>query len=533
MPFITYDLPTLVAQCRAYFRAQFPSADQSSAGYFGQLSAVLAMVLLEAQNELLQVDQDWPPTGSSYTPGRQSSPAALDQAGVLLGLPDGQGGFGRLKATISSGGAGLLIAPATTVYSNGLLLKDSTNQVTVQLSGAVTIPVMMGSAVGRFVSVTTGTAANLPVVSVLTFQTPPAGAQATVTLGTAPLGASPLTGGTDQETDAALLTRIYDRLRNPRTGGKSSDWKDWLVTVQAVKQIYVYPKRSGTGTVDSVLSAGGSGLGRIPSAQTLADATAAYQTNRPVCSQFNVLPVAFRSGRGLTIRSLALPTLSKYKWDWTSGAGTVGYRVTAFTAGSPAILQINGDINTLSPSLKQAIDRGATPRIQVSASNGPVVPSVVTVTAYQVVAGPKTNLTLGTLPAGWVNPVANNTIYPAGPISVNQLDATLGPIQKSAAQHVLELVDTLGPSRQSGYADDFYYWDDTLRIDDIKAAIIDQTLDLDGTPMVRTTGNSPLSDTTIQIGTGMPGALDFETTDATPGQPPEYAVAILVIVTGP
>ena len=80
MPLILKDLPTLLAQCRAYFRAQFPSADQGAASYFGQLSAVLAMTLLEAQNELLQVDQDWPPSGSSYTPGRQSSTAALDQA---------------------------------------------------------------------------------------------------------------------------------------------------------------------------------------------------------------------------------------------------------------------------------------------------------------------------------------------------------------------------------------------------------------------------------------------------------------------
>ena len=533
MPLITYDLPTLVAQLRSYFRVQFPNADQGEASYFGFLSAVIAMGLLEAQHELLQVDQDWPPTGSSYTPGRQSSSAALDQAAVLLGLPDGQGSWGRLKATISSGGAGLLVAPATTVYANGLLLKDTTGLVTVQLSGSVTIPAMAASATGKFVSVTKGSAANLPVGAVLTFQSPPAGAQATVTLGTAPLGASPLTGGTDAETNAALLARIYDRLQNPRTGGKSSDWKQWLSTVQAIKQIYIYLKRAGTGMVDAVLSVGGSGLGRIPSAQVLADATAAYQSNRPVGSQFNVLPVAFRSGRGLTIRSLALPTLSKYKWDWTSGAGTAGYQVTAFTAGSPAILQINGDVTTLSPTLKAAIDRGANPRIQVSASNGPTIPSVVAVTAYQVVAGPRTNLTLGTLPSGWVNPIANNTIYPAGPISVNQLDPTVGPVQKSAAQYVLELVDTLGPSRQSGYADDSYYWDDTLRIDDIKAAIIDRTVDLDGTPMVRTTGNSPLSDTTIQIGTGMPAALDFVTTDATPGQPPEFAVTVVVIVTGP
>ena len=66
--------------------------------------------------------------------------------------------------------------------------------------------------------------------------------------------------------------RHPDRLQNPRTGGRSSDWKFWLSTIQAIKQIYVYPKRGGTGVVDVVITAGG---GRVPSAQTLADASKA------------------------------------------------------------------------------------------------------------------------------------------------------------------------------------------------------------------------------------------------------------------
>lgn len=539
MPLTTYDLPTLVSQFRAYFRAQFPNADSVSASYFGQLSAVLAMVLLEAQNELLQVDQDWPPTGSSYTPGRQSSPAALDQAAVLLGLPNGAGGIGRLLATVSSGGEALLFAPATTVFSNGLRLKDSTGNVQVQLSGAVTVPALAVSALGKFVSITTGIAANLPIGSVLTFQVPPAGAQATVTLGTGPLGASPLTGGTDQETDAALLARIYDRLQNPKTGGRSSDWKDWLSIVAAIKQIFVYPRRSGTGVVDVVVTIGGRGTGRVPSTQTLADAVAAYNTQRPNCSQFNVLPPYFPSGRGLTIRSLAYPSLTKYRWDWVSNVGTVGYTVSNnFLPGDVGVI-ISGDITTMSPSLKAAIDRGARPRIQVAATGGPPIPIVVPVIAYTILGGPNTALLFGTVaepwqqPADWVPYVVGDRIYPAGPMSVNQLDPTVSPVHKSAAQLVLEHLDSLGPSRQSNHADPSYYWDDTLRIDDIRSVIIGTTLDLDGTPMVRTCGNSPLSDTTIQIGAGMPAAVDFVTLDATPGQPPEVAYAVRVIVTGP
>jgi hypothetical protein len=123
-------------------------------------------------------------------------------------------------------------------------------------------------------------------------------------------------------------------------------------------------------------------------------------------------------------------------------------------------------------------------------------------------------------------------VFPGGPIAVNQIDPLAGPIHRSAAQRVLDYVNLLGPSRQSGYADNQYYWDDTARVSVIKQTVIDTT-DLDGTPMVRSTGNSALSDTTIQIGNGMPGALDVTALDASPLLPPEMLKATLVVVTGP
>lgn len=532
MPFTVYDIPTLQTQILANFRAQFananPPKDFSANSYFGQLANVLAMSLLEAQNEMLQVDQDWPPCGSSYTPGRQSSKAALDQAAYLLGLPDGIGGFGRLRPTISSGGAGTLFAPAGTNYSNGLILTDPTSLIQIELDGAVTIPLLAVSAPGAFKSITTGTAANIPNGVTLTFQVPPAGAQSTVLL------TSPLTGGTDLETDAALLARIFDRLQNPPTGGKSTDWRRWLASVTAIKQIFVYPRRSGTGTVDVVISAGGSGTGRIPGAQTQADAQAAYIANRPVCSQSNVLVPYFPTGRAIYIWSLAYHSLDKYKWDWdANGTGFAGRAITAYTPGPPHVLQINGDITATTPTLAAAITAGRMPRIIVASTGGPEVCLQVPVTAYAVVAGPKTNLTLGTLPAGWVDPSVNDKIFPGGPIAVNQLDATVGPVQRSAAQRVQDYIDALGPSRQSGYADEAYWWDDTARIDAIKDTIID-TVDFDGVRMVKSCGNSPLSDTLIQIGTaGAPAALDFRALDATPGVAPEVIRTRFVVVTGP
>jgi len=533
MPLATYDIPALQALILAFFRAQFASAqppkDFSSTGYFGQLANVWAMTLLEAQNALLQVDQDWPPCGSAYTPGRQSTRAALEQAAQLFGLPNGAGGFGSLVPTISSGGAGILFAPPGTIYTSGLVLVDSTGAVQIELDGSVTIPLLTTSSPGVFRSITTGTAANLPVGSVLTFQVPPPGAQSTVVL------TSALTGGTDAETDAALLARIYDRLQNPPTGGKATDWKRWLSTVQAVKQVYVYARRSGTGTADVVIATDSQdAAGRIPGAQTQADAVAALEANRPVCSQDNVLVPYFPAGRELYIFSLAYNSLDKYAWDWQTGSllGT-GSAVTAYTPGTPAVLRIAGDITVSLPTLAAAITAGRQPRIIVASTNGPVVCLQVAVTAYSVIAGPATNLTLGTLPAGWVAPTIGDLIYPGGPIAINQLDPEVGPIQKSAAQRVSEYMGILGPSRQSGYADPAYYWDDTARIDAIKDVIIN-TVDLDGTPMIKSTGNTPAFDTTIQIGPlGVRTNKDVRALDGTPGQAPEVLRAIQIVVTGP
>lgn len=533
MPLATYDIPALQALILAFFRAQFASAqppkDFSSTGYFGQLANVWAMTLLEAQNALLQVDQDWPPCGATYTPGRQSTRAALEQAAQLFGLPNGAGGFGSLVPTISSGGAGILFAPPGTVYTSGLVLVASTGAVQIELDGSVTIPLLTTSAPGVFRSITTGTAANLPIDSVLTFQVPPPGAQSTVTLTTA------LTGGTDAETDAALLARIYDRLQNPPTGGKATDWKRWLATVPAVKQVYVYARRSGTGTVDVMIATDSQDdPGRIPGAQTQADAAAALEANRPVCSQSNILVPYFPAGRAIYIWSQAIPSLDKYAWDWNAeGSFQAGRTITAYSPGSPAVLQIAGDIRVSTPTLAAAITAGKNPRIIVASTNGPVVCLQVAVTAYAVVAGPFTNLTLSTLPTSFVAPTIGDRIFPGGPIAINQLSAAVGPIQRSAAQRVSEYIGTLGPSRQSGYADPAYYWDDTARIDAIKDIIIN-TVDLDGTPMIRSTGNLPAFDTTIQIGTaGTPMNKDFVALDGTPGQAPEVIRAFRVVVTGP
>ncbi|TAN61356.1 baseplate J/gp47 family protein [bacterium] len=113
-----------------------------------------------------------------------------------------------------------------------------------------------------------GISGNIAASTALTIQDPSAG------LNSAATSAAAFTGGTDKESDAALLARLLDVLRQPPAGGNSSDYKNWALEVDGVTEVYVYPLRLGLGTVTVVPLIAGSGSGRIP-AQTVIDAVIA------------------------------------------------------------------------------------------------------------------------------------------------------------------------------------------------------------------------------------------------------------------
>lgn len=62
-----------------------------------------------------------------------------------------------------------------------------------------------------------------------------------------------LTGGTDAESDAALLQRVLFYMRNPPGGGNAADYRRWALEVPGVTEAKVYPLRQGPGTVDIVI----------------------------------------------------------------------------------------------------------------------------------------------------------------------------------------------------------------------------------------------------------------------------------------
>lgn len=62
----------------------------------------------------------------------------------------------------------------------------------------------------------------------------------------------PAMGGTDMETDEALLSRVLYQLRNPATSGNANHYKQWSLEVPGVGDAKIFPLWNGNGTVKVV-----------------------------------------------------------------------------------------------------------------------------------------------------------------------------------------------------------------------------------------------------------------------------------------
>lgn len=118
-----------------------------------------------------------------------------------------------------------------------------------------------------------------------------------------------LAGGTDAESDAALLQRVLFYLRNPPGGGNAADYRRWALEVPGVTEARVYPLRQGPGTVDIVIM----GEEGIPDKDVVKACQTHIDEMRPVTARSVVyaplpLPVnvalRIRGGGGVTLETL-------------------------------------------------------------------------------------------------------------------------------------------------------------------------------------------------------------------------------------
>lgn len=498
----TYD--QIFNQTLAFFRVRFPNRDLGTESFLGKIARATALAILQLEKSILDADNDSVPTNKTST-------AALNNFAFLFGLSSGVAGqYGRKGAIAATGGLANCTGTNGTSFASGLLLTGSDGVTQFQLTGTVTIPGNppgTGLVQGSFSAVTAGSVGNLAAGQVLTWQNPPAGADSTVTLSTG------LSGGLDSETDAALLSRLQQRLQIPPKGGVSSDFRAWAESVTGVNRGYPYPLRGGLGSTHVLITQAGSGVSRVPSStiqtnvSNYVNGTSTTPGVRPVTMQGFTCLLPFTAASGMAIRLRMTPAGTKYNFDWTD---TAGYTVSSYSAGgAPG----GADLLTLniaaSADLQAAVNAGNKPRLQILSTGAAAVNSQVQVTGFNDPGTYRQLILQNPLPSGYTAPTAGNTVY-AG-----------GPGVSAVATAVLAYIDGLGPSRAGGYADTNDVWEDTCSIARMTQIALDQ---------VDSNGSRFYKDT-VSSGVTINGAATNKQAADNSSNPPELLYAGSIVVT--
>jgi uncharacterized phage protein gp47/JayE len=143
-------------------------------------------------------------------------------------------------ATSASGAAqftgtpGLLLASGATLTRQDGAPYVTTADGTVAAGGLLTVPIL---------AVNAGTSTNADAGVAIGIDFPITGINSGgVTVG-------PLTGGSDQETEDELRTRMLFKYADPPQGGSASDYVEWALEVPGVTRAWIEPQGHGPGSV--------------------------------------------------------------------------------------------------------------------------------------------------------------------------------------------------------------------------------------------------------------------------------------------
>jgi len=469
--------------------------------FLGQQARALAQLIGEILAAVKAADDDAVPgtyvDAQGVTRTRNSS-QALDDWATDLGVPSNAvGEFGRRAAQAARNGAATATGSPGTVVGTGAQLTDPSGQIVVKLRSGFTMP-GGGSQSIVIDAVTAGLAGTLPVGTVLRWTSPPPGLSATVTLTTA------LSDGFDVESDVDLALRIVQRLRNRPQGGTANDYRVWAENAEdgsgllvGVVRAFVYPGREGHGSVTIVPVLGGSGSARDPGATKTAQIQSWIDSLRIASDTAYVIRPRFVSGEELTI-AVRVHAAAGYEFDWL-GESTL-------TVVSISTLALRVAEASLPASLKTAVDNGNKPRIAIQLATSPL-PVVVRVTAYAE-NSPSGDSTL--------------TLEETVPVSGGELVYEAGDATTPIAAAILSYVDSVGPSRGSGYADPLDSWEDTVSVGRIAEVTLSARDPASGDRVAvwsPDVGNGV--GVTIKVGSGAAAGDDFLLYDNVPNQGPQ------------
>ena len=453
MTFIPDDPSTIETAQLASYATRFVGKDTGTESFLGKLARAEAQGLWAFEKKLERISQDTVP--SSLTTYDR-----LADYATLLGLDNGDSGYGPLVATAATGlTAKVTGTPAATcgatdqiIAADGVTLFVPTATFTV--GGGGTVVITMNATI-------TGIAGNLILPAALNFVSPPAGIQTKLVL------VSGATNGTDVESAEDLLVRILNRLQLPPKGGTQNDWNVWCdEALPAVNRVYGYAHRHGTGTVDEVCTyaVGISGIGstRQLTAGNITTIQTYLDLNRPVtCAGRYVLTPYMPAANALTIQTRIVP-YDAGAFDWATLAAlhvhtyaATGGIVDPLTGLQSAQITLSANIPA---DLITAIDLGTRPRMQLICTNtgAPICPLMVECLKYSAgaLASDKIDCVIPTA-TSWIAPINGNLVFPGS-------DACL-----YVPQALHAYINSLGPSRASGFADPDDDWLSTVETEQL------------------------------------------------------------------
>lgn len=325
--------------------------------------------------------------------------------------------------TVTGTPASVVVAGDSLVHLDGTRYEIAVG-ATVPAGGSVDVALK---------SIDTGIACNKDAGQQLTFESPPVGIASTATLALA------MTGALDAESDAELLARLLDAIRNPFAGGRFSDYRQWAVAVPKVLTAYCYGPSSvapegrsgsGVGSVDLVALGYGTAAERVVDADVEGAVYDYVIERRPVGATFHILtPTAVTQAFEIEITPEP-----GYEFDWTGSATvsnwepsyTGGPRITWSGGGVPAAvvagtrLCVYGQycVVVSFDATHTIIDRVLVGDAAVIGKNiypgGPLTePVLAAVVAYCDALGPARGLAYDPFQTGWEDSVKPSKIYKA------------------------------------------------------------------------------------------------------------------------
>lgn len=152
-----------------------------------------------------------------------------------------------LWLTVPRKAASYAVGQVVLTGTNGILIDAGTVLMRsdgLEYATDADVTISAGQAIADVTALTAGQTGNAIVGTTLSLASPIAGINSAATVHT-----TAMTGGSDQEENTDLSSRVVKRIQNPPHGGAKHDYELWALEVPGVTRAWVYPQELGGGTV--------------------------------------------------------------------------------------------------------------------------------------------------------------------------------------------------------------------------------------------------------------------------------------------